>query len=1274
MQLIKTSDLGNWARSVVAQSRFPHLVKSLIYETIDSKNLKIRMPSDDAIWLPGLDGVAVCAEENIFVPMGKSVWELGTDSNYENKANNDYKKRSVGDSGFLKGFTRAEVTFVFVTPHLWKEPNKTKWIQKHKEDNVWKDVKVVDGVELQDWIEKCPVANLQLCKELGYLSESGVKTAEQAWSGWSKLTKPEMIEEVVLAGRTQQVDELIFFLSQQCDIVAVCGDSLREVWGFVLAAIRTISVIEDREKLLARTIVFDNEEIAGRTNHLNNHIIILKNTVGQVSGALSEQNHVIISAGNPRNIKGKIIELARPYHNEFVTALKKMNYQEAEAEKKSRECGLSVSVLHRLIAHANALEAPWALSSNVKGLIPAILAGCWSEQSELDCAIISKLADTKVYEEAISRIQPFLNIEETPLRKINEMWMLTAPVDAFLQVAHLITSSHLTRFKESFQEVFGAVDPRVEMSPDDWIYIAINDPKRHSEWLRRGLSETLLLIAERGSDAKMQCFLSGENPQTYADRVVRDLPGLNNDWRVLASIRDQYSRLMEAAPRPLLESLETLLEAKPEDMKKLFVEGKSALSGGGMHTGILWGLELMAWDPDYLLRVSMILARLAQIDPGGRLSNRPINSLREIFLWWHPGTNASVRQKLDILDSIIACIPSVGWELVSKLLPGSGGQLISHLTNRPRWRDVGEPEDSARKNKEYLSEIVFRTLGQAGNDANRWDIILKSFQSFDPKAKDRCVALLENVVNDAERTLADKLLFWEVLRKHINRNKTYSDAKWALSNDDLKRLEKIMSLSEPKDLIEKNKWLFDDWMPDLPLIESNIEARQEKVQKCREEAIQEIYRTLGIDGILKLGELCQYPEWVANIAVNVFSRIDEARVYLEKEMGADRQELRIASRISQAAYQRFGNAWVELIEDMASRQKMEAPAVASLIIFWTENKAVWAFAERMGGNVETEYWRQKPIFALVGDVEAQVYQINKLMAVGRAAETFDRIALNIKDLPSVILLNLFTAAFEEIGRMQTADELKKSGMNAYDLVTYIKQLRSRADISKVEIMRCEYSALPFLYAEEDEGLILHETMAESADFFVEVLTDAFMPANSDSEEEKQVSAGSVARARAAWTLLNNMHTMPGMTNSDQIDEKTLWDWICNVRDKAESVGRQYVAESEIGKLLAHAPVDPEDGGWPHRVIRNILEKAKSTSLEHGLIIERCNMRGVTTRGLFEGGRQEEELAAEYRVWAGIARSKWQKTTEVLEALACNYDKDAQCADVRAEQNRIKFDG
>ena len=53
----------------------------------------------------------------------------------------------------------------------------------------------------------------------------------------------------------------------------------------------------------------------------------------------------------------------------------------------------------------------------------------------------------------------------------------------------------------------------------------------------------------------------------------------------------------------------------------------------------------MAWGPEHLHQATSILLTLAEFDPGGKLANRPLGSLRDIFLAWRPNTYASSGRK-----------------------------------------------------------------------------------------------------------------------------------------------------------------------------------------------------------------------------------------------------------------------------------------------------------------------------------------------------------------------------------------------------------------------------------------------------------------------------------------------------------------------------------------------------------------------------------------------------------------------------------------------------
>jgi hypothetical protein len=60
-----------------------------------------------------------------------------------------------------------------------------------------------------------------------------------------------------------------------------------------------------------------------------------------------------------------------------------------------------------------------------------------------------------------------------------------------------------------------------------------------------------------------------------------------------------------------------------------------------------------------------------------------------------------------------------------------------------------------------------------------------------------------------------------------------------------------------------------------------------------------------------------------------------------------------------------------------------------------------------------------------------------------------------------------------------------------------------------------------------------------------------------------------------------------------------------------------------------------------------------------------NLRGCFSKGLYEGGKQERELAAQYYGFADIC-SKWPRTAAMLRAVAEDYIHDANREDERAK--------
>ena len=57
-----------------------------------------------------------------------------------------------------------------------------------------------------------------------------------------------------------------------------------------------------------------------------------------------------------------------------------------------------------------------------------------------------------------------------------------------------------------------------------------------------------------------------------------------------------------------------------------------------------------------------------------------------------------------------------------------------------------------------------------------------------------------------------------------------------------------------------------------------------------------------------------------------------------------------------------------------------------------------------------------------------------------------------------------------------------------------------------------------------------------------------------------------------------------------------------------------------------------------------------------------NARGVVSRSLEEGGKQERELSARYRAWAQRLAFDYPYVANILESIAQGYDRDAELED------------
>jgi hypothetical protein len=1249
MKWVFAVDLDRWADTIGSRYTLSELVSGLVRATA-KEITAFRFPTGDSAQLPGYDGRLEADGFPPYVPAGLSVWEFGTSDPPRGQAGENFRKRS-DEPGSIRP---EDATFVFVTPRAFR--TKEDWIQECLGKKAWKNVQVIDGVDLEAWLENAPAVALAFAqRNLAKMPQSGVMSADEFWREYSGRTDPALTEQVLLAGRREQTEQLLELLgSNIAQPIVVRADSQDEALAFTIATIRTAS--EDLGKYLdARTLIVDDIEIGRLVSAYGRLIIGLRALSKQPSNVLIQAgNIVVVPLGNNAPNQRVTVMLGRPPRDVFGEALTSMKLDQEKAGRLARECGRSVTILQRRIPAIAVQNPEWVNDGATREvLIPALLAGAWDSNFEQDRSILAKFAGSS-YHEFERRLQPLLIIEAPPIERIGTIWTLVAPVDSFELLARFIARSDFDLLRTAAIEVFSEIDPALDLSIEERPYAFLQGKTiRHSSWLRDGLVSTLLLAVVRGEYAGL---IPGRDIQTFVNQLIADLPGLAKDYRLLASLGSQLPYLMEAAPDPLVSALEHLLEGDGRDMVGIFSES-SLLGPSSPHTHLLWALELLAWDPDYLPRVSLILAKLSRIDPGGRLSNRPIHSLRGIYLPWYPCTNASLNVRMRVLDTLLEKEPDIGWDLLVKLLPKD--HLVSP-TYRPRWRDSGASDKEVLTPSLAIkgsSEIVLRALHLIGENPVRWQVMIKGLSTFSEEDIARLCDLLDRYAEGVS-SVEDKVMVWNTLQGVVKQHRRFASADWALPDSVVGRLDEISEKLKPRDPIQQHLWLFESYHPDLPLGEERWSL--EAIDRFRLKALAEIVEDYGSPGILRLAKAARFPALVGAAAAEFFA--DSARRYelLESALDEATPENFVVALSGRAA-QLSGERWTSFILSRVEDKRWDAQRTAAVILGWPDEVSTWETVETLGASVDRLYWERKTAWPLRGSAQDISFAVRKYAEVGRAAEALDNLHGNVSELnPNLILLLLDRALVEVNSR------------DSYGDLSWVSEifnaLAKRTDIEPLELARREYSWLPVL---DDGGsaLTLHKLLREEPQLFVDILCDVYR--EHSREEAEEVTEEHRIRAEFGFRLLQSLRGLPGLRADGTIDKEELQKWIVSVRSGAAERDRSDVADNYIGHLLAYSPVDPEDGAWPHRIIREVLEELAAPKVESGIGSEQFNKRGVFSKAMFEGGAQERELAEEARKWAS-ASIVWPRTARMLKDIASTWDRQAEFEDQRAEQDKVRF--
>ena len=647
------SEISNWADLPDANHRLPELIRRLILATTVPTHLDI--PGGSAVWHSGWDGRVDAPKGNAWAPKGVSVWELSCQKDPGAKASADYGKRTDDPQGVAP----AGATFVFVTPRQWS--GKQNWVKQHRGAGEWAEVRAFDARDLATWLEQVPAVAEWFACLIGKLPAGGYTTLEDWWENWATVSRPNISPQLVLAGRQESADKLGEWMQQPPAHYYVQGQTREEAIAFVAAA--TLNSGDAwAAALLTKALLVKSENAWHSLTSHKFPLVLLRVFDGNASPqvAVGRGHHVITPLYASEEPRGNGTTLPRLGRDETVTALTGMGLSEAGARALARKTARMLPIIRRSrIDEAGGPRPAWAspTANAAQSALPAlVLVGQWNELNEADQEAIARIAATP-YDGIANEVANLAQTEDSPLTKIGAHWRFLGHEEAWHLLAPRLTATTIKRFQETATAVLSAVSPKFGMPISERHLAGIRDQTLpHSDLLRDGIARTLVLMGSQGERAQ-----NDPNASDVPERILQRVFAENAGWEIWATLDKILPTLAEAAPEAVLSAIEQRICATPNLFSSLFAQEGDPLFGGSVHTGLLWALERLAWTPEYFTRTATILARLATIDPGGTISNRPARSLRAMFLPWFRVSETPDAHRLETLEMLLKQHPEPSW-------------------------------------------------------------------------------------------------------------------------------------------------------------------------------------------------------------------------------------------------------------------------------------------------------------------------------------------------------------------------------------------------------------------------------------------------------------------------------------------------------------------------------------------------------------------------------------------------------------------------------------
>jgi hypothetical protein len=887
----------------------------------------------------------------------------------------------------------------------------------------------------------------------------------------------------------------------------------------------------------------------------------------------------------------------------------------------------------------------WIKHSHAANLVIIALIGAWQNKNQYDLKIVTQLLNINE-NEWFNTLQKIIGTNNSPITMKNNIWQLSNRVEILDQLRALIFDRHIELFKNTAINVLKESNPALDL-PVDERFMAVMHGKHfsYSYQLRKGLAEGFALLS-LSKTVFHNCSLETiENtPKLFVHNILA-----SSNWKTWASLNDVLPLLAETAPYEFLHSIEKALYSDPCPFDEIFAQERGDINGQNYISGALWALEGLAWEEEYLIYACRILGELASRDPGGKWTNRPINSLVSILMPWHPQTHASFEKQKRAVEQMLTNFPAIGWKLLIQLLPNQN--QTSHETYRPTWRNpIQSNWEPNITRKEYLERTIDYSslaVNEAGHDYIRLSQLIDHLGNLSRNSFD---SLLKKLSSQEILQLPEtqRLILWNHLTKLITMHQRSTPANWAIPATQIEQIEIVATKLAPLKPFDRHQHLFTGRQIDHYTTFGNLAEQEDNLQQRRTAAVKEIFADGGFNEVVRFAGIVASVTEIG-IALNDLNDSSiEANLLPSFLCSESKIHRALVHGYIWKCFQSRGWEWCDNINtnQWQSEQKGQFLAFLPFTAEVFYRVTLW-FAEN-----DKEYWTRCSPKIWPHDTTHVSTIVKKLIQYERLDVTIDYLA----GLINMGLLHDSNLCLQAL--LKTIDsKVLNSNFDSYSIMEIIKYLQQISSCDQQALAKIEWYYLElFDKSSRIKPITLELSLANEPSFFCQIIQICYKSTKND-ESHYEPAALTKASATYAFQLLWNWSTPPGIQQDSTFDDNHFSRWLHEVEEKCNESGHLTVAKSLIGKVLIHTPPDPT-GLWIHKAVAKVLDKLNSETMLREFINGKYNSRGM--HFVDPTGTPEKALSEHYQQQADqLEIAGYSRFAHNLRVLANEYESEAK---------------